>query len=39
MVAAIGDGAQELTRRELTAQQEAALEVSLGTAPPAAGLS
>jgi uncharacterized membrane protein len=39
MVAAIGDGVQELTRRELTTQQEAALEASLGTAPPAAGLS
>lgn len=36
MAAALGDGVQELTRRELTAQQEAALEGSLGTAPPAA---
>jgi uncharacterized membrane protein len=36
MVAALGDGVQKLTRRELTAQQQAGLEASLGTAPPAA---
>jgi hypothetical protein len=36
MVAALGDRASELTRRELTAQQQAALEASLGAAPPAA---
>ena len=36
MVAAIGNRVQELTRRELTEQQRAALEASLGTAPPAA---
>jgi uncharacterized membrane protein len=35
MVAALGDQVQELTRRELTAEQQAALEASLATAPPA----
>jgi uncharacterized membrane protein len=35
MVAALGDGVQELTRRELTAEQQTALEASLATAPPA----
>ncbi len=35
MVAALGDRVQELTRRELTAEQQAALEASLATAPPA----
>jgi len=36
MVAALGDGVSELTRHALTAQQQAALEASLGAAPPAA---
>jgi len=36
MVAALGDRVGELTRHELTAQQQAALEASLTTAPPAA---
>jgi uncharacterized membrane protein len=36
MVAALGDGVVELTRHKLTAEQQAALEASLGTAPPAA---
>jgi uncharacterized membrane protein len=35
MVAALGDGVAELTRRELTAEQQGALEASLATAPPA----
>jgi uncharacterized membrane protein len=33
MVAALGEEVQELTRRELTAQQQAALEASLGGQP------
>ncbi len=36
MAAALGDRVAELTRRELTAQQQAALEAALATAPPAA---
>jgi uncharacterized membrane protein len=35
MVAALGDRVEELTRRELTAEQQASLEASLDTAPPA----
>ena len=35
MAAALGDRVKELTRRELTAEQQTALEASLGTAPPA----
>ena len=35
MVSALGERVQQLTRYELTAQQQAALEASLGTAPPA----
>ncbi len=36
MVAALGDRVEELTRRELTAEQQATLEASLSAAPPAA---
>jgi uncharacterized membrane protein len=36
MVAALDDRVAELTRRELTAEQQATLEAALGAAPPAA---